>query len=134
MNSVEAILFRLRHRGLILSAEEGHIRVCPSSHLSAEDRIALLDNRQGVLSTLQEEEQEITRRVESMRRQLPSAGAIPFLTVRDGLPEERGACGSCGGAATGRGHYRCHLCAEAARRVLRCRSPPERRLTQFPMT
>jgi hypothetical protein len=70
------------------------------------------------LISLTVQDPEVAWRLEAMRGQVPTIGAIPFLVARDIQPAP-GACQSCGDPLGVDQPYRCPPCVEAATLALR---------------
>lgn len=79
---------------------------------------ALLAEKPEVMRALAEE-QEVTWRVDAMRPQVPTRGAIPLLLARFDVVRAAGSCCSCGDPLGPDERYRCRTCVAAAVAVLR---------------
>jgi hypothetical protein len=110
------VLAEARAVGLDVRAEPGRLVVRgPRSLEGVAQR--LLERTAEVLVLLAAEETEVMRRVDAMRPQVPTRGAIPVLVARE-RPPKPGCCVSCGESLHGEMRYRCSLCARATWLVL----------------
>ncbi len=116
-----AVLFAdLRVRGIHLELAGDQLRCRADVGILTSDLAATIKpHKPALIALLQEEDAAISWRVEAMRKQIPAAGAVPFLVARPGVSPAAGACLSCGDPIKLVGYVpRCRLCAVAAGRVL----------------
>ena len=92
--------------------------------------IQLLERKAEVLAALASDaERAIAARIEALRPLVPLSGPIPFLVVRRSEPRP-GQCLSCGEPIGPDDYFRCGVCVEAIRRVLREVDAKRRRVSE----
>ena len=90
------VVERLVARGVLLVVAGDRLRFRPRGAVTPELREALIEHKAEVVRLLEVEEHQVRWRAEVMRAQVPPSGQIPFLVARRSVPEEPGACLSCG--------------------------------------
>ncbi len=113
--SAAAILADLRTRDVRLHVEGDQLRARFKGRTLDPDLATIIRaNKPVLLAHLREEDAAVSWRMEAMRAQIPTAGAIPFLVARPGVPPAAGVCLSCGESFELLGYVpRCRLCTEA---------------------
>ncbi len=85
----------LRRQGIGLVADGDRLRYHPKGALTPALEAQLRRHKWAILALLSADDPEVRRRAEVMRRQVPEAGPLPFLTTRD-VPRGTHGCLSCG--------------------------------------
>src|SRR4051794_16110792 len=78
----------------------------------------LLEMKLEIIPLLESEDDEVTWRVEAMRRQIRPGPIIPFLVARRDFVDAPGCCLSCGDPCGPGRRYRCGPCVRAAEIVV----------------
>lgn len=105
------LLRQARLAGLRVGADGDRLVVEGPRRLEPIAR-TLLAEKPGILRALADE-QEIAWRIDAMRPQVTTQGAIPLLLARPGIRFPLGTCCSCGDPLTPDDRYRCRPCAAA---------------------
>ena len=109
-------LRQAREAGLRVGVDGGRLVVEGPRRLEPIAR-TLLAEKPDILRALADE-QAIAWRIDAMRPQVTTRGAIPLLLARPGAPWDAGHCCSCGDRLTPDDRYRCRPCTAAAIAVL----------------
>jgi hypothetical protein len=110
------LLSEARFAGLRVTATGDQLVVQGPRRLEPMARLLLAEKPQ-VMRALADE-QKVGWRIDAMRPQVTTTGAIPLLLARPGAPWEPGQCCSCGDPLGPDERYRCAPCVTAAIAVL----------------
>ena len=106
------LLRQARFAGLRVTANGATLVVEGPRRLEPIARTLLAEKPQVMQAHV--DEQEVAWRVDAMRAQLPTRGALPLLLARLDVDRGSGSCCSCGDPLGRDERYRCRPCVTAA--------------------
>lgn len=110
------LLRQAREAGLRVRADGDRLVVEGPRRLESLAQ-TLIAEKPGILRALEQEEDAVEWRIETMQTQFPATGAIPLLVARPGVLFPIGTCCSCGDPRPA-DRYRCAACAAAVMSVV----------------
>ena len=112
------VLAELTRRGVEVAVVGDRLRFRPLEAVTPDLRAALVEHKADLIRLLGTHDDDVSWRVEVMRRQLRPSIGIPYLVARRDFVDVPGGCLSCGDPCGSGRRYRCGPCARAAEIVV----------------